>query len=170
MSSFPWHVKQTLPKMVAPAPSVALSVNARGCVGDAGCCSARADPDCATMAIATVEDTTASTIDSSVLIGTHDNARRVPGSGSGSGSLELAGPARLCHIPPLSRDTRSQCDPVDTRMRTHEEKRGGGLTRRGDGGPRAQQPHGRRRVLQTDSRDRTRAGVSRQFCDVTMSR
>jgi hypothetical protein len=66
---------------------------------------------------------------------------------------------------PMPRDTRSQCDPVDTRTRTNVEKRGEGLTRRGDGGPRAKQPRGRSGVLQTDSRDCTRAGVSRQFCD-----
>jgi hypothetical protein len=44
-----------------------------------------------------------------------------------------------------------------------------GLTRRGDGGPRAQRMPGRAAFLQTDSRDRRRAGLSRQFCDLTKS-
>src|SRR5687768_13399813 len=55
--------------MVAPAPSDALSASGRGCAADAGDCCARADSDCATMATATVEETTASTTDSNVRIG-----------------------------------------------------------------------------------------------------
>jgi len=42
--------------------------------------------------------------------------------------------------------------PVDTRIRANSRKRGGGLTRRGDGGPHALQEYRRSRVLQTDSR------------------
>ena len=42
--------------------------------------------------------------------------------------------------------------PVDTRISANSRKRGGGLTGRGDGGPRARETHRRSRVLQTDSR------------------
>ena len=43
--------------------------------------------------------------------------------------------ARLCHIPPMPRTTSSQCDPVDTRIRTHGRKTRQGVTMRGDGLP-----------------------------------
>jgi|SRR5688572_2845811 len=38
------------------------------------------------------------------------------------------------HIPTAARNQLA-CDPVDTRIRTNVEKRGEGLTVRGDGGP-----------------------------------
>ncbi len=100
----------------------------------------------------------------------HKPARRViPGVSlhkrSAAGPFLRAGTpmrsTRRGHIPNAPRNQRA-CDPVDTRIRTNVEKRGEGLTMRGDGGPRAQQRPGRSRVLQTDSRDRTRVGFSGQ--------
>src|SRR5687767_7346710 len=34
------------------------------------------------------------------------------------------GPERRCHIPGMAREISSNCDPVDTRIRTNVEKRG----------------------------------------------
>ena len=53
--------------------------------------------------------------------------------------------------------TSSQCDPVDTRIRTNVEKRGEGLTGRGDGGGPRSATTRRRRVC------RLTPGIAREL-------